>query len=469
MQEIDEDGARKLLRPLDGDPDQPSAVRVETLLRAGRRRVRRRRMLAGGGLTAATAVVLVAVPVALAAVRDAGPGQVAQPGYPTPDDRYATGLTPPPVPTRCTPYRLPLPPGATESQVLDGDPSGRYLVGIARDGRTARTWTLRWDRGVLSVLEPPTTDPAQLLVNSQGVVAGDGIAVRDGTAVRVSWVYRYGRYVDLTDSAGSYLGDVLDLNEHGDVLGGVRTLALQGKPAGTKGGPPEPPGGQGGTPGDGAGASTPAPGGGRSDDHTLVPGRQPVVWAADAERSPTRLAGDGSGEPYVTGLDDDGTMVGGTVQFGADRAARMTVWPPDGKRRTLAPPRGHGVNPGHLSIRHGWVLGWSYPPAGGEEKVVPTRWNLRTGEVAPLTGLAWVSAINRYGWVAGFVRDASGVETPAVLAGERTIVLPMPAGAVPGKEGPAAVSVSDDGRVVGGVVSVAPDDAATAAVRWTCE
>ncbi|MEN3612017.1 hypothetical protein AAH979_20985 [Plantactinospora sp. ZYX-F-223] len=78
-------------------------------------------------------------------------------------------------------------------------------------------------------------------------------------------------------------------------------------------------------------------------------------------------------------------------------------------------------------------------------------------------------AINRYGWVAGFVRDAAGVETPAVLAGERPLVLPAPDGAVPGREGPAAVSVSDDGRVVGGLVSVGPDATATAAVRWTCE
>ncbi|GAB3968933.1 hypothetical protein [Plantactinospora veratri] len=86
-----------------------------------------------------------------------------------------------------------------------------------------------------------------------------------------------------------------------------------------------------------------------------------------------------------------------------------------------------------------------------------------------MTGLAWAAAINRHGWLAGFVRNASGVETPAVLAGDRPFALPMPAGAVPGKEGPAAVSLSDDGRVVGGSVSVAPDDAATAAVRWTCE
>ncbi|MDW5326473.1 sigma factor [Plantactinospora sp. KLBMP9567] len=64
----------------------------------------------------------------------------------------------------------------------------------------------------------------------------------------------------------------------------------------------------------------------------------------------------------------------------------------------------------------------------------------------------------------GYVR----AETPAVLAGERPVLLPLPDGAVPGRAGPAAVSVSDDGRVVGGLVSVGPDDA-TAAVRWTCE
>ncbi|MGI5145729.1 hypothetical protein ACQEVC_04905 [Plantactinospora sp. CA-294935] len=470
MDEFDDAAARNLLRPLDGDPDQPSTVEIDTLLRTGRRRVRRRRLLAGGGLAATTAVVLVAVPVALAAVRDdepiapdPAPGQVVQPG-PTPDDRHTADSTPPPVLSRCTPHRLPLPDGATESQVLDGDPTGRYLVGVARDPRTARTWTLRWDRGAMTVLEPPTTDPARLLVNSQGVVAGDGIAVRDGTAVQVSWVYRYGRYVDLTDSNGGYLGDVLDLNERGDVLGGIRTFAYQGGSTGTKGGPPQPTGGAAGTPGEPAAS----PGGGRSDGYTVVSGRHPAVWAAGAEQSPTRLGEDGTGSPYATGLGDDGTLVGGMLRSGTDQVVRMLVWAPDSTVRTLAPPPRHGVTTGNLSIRGGWVLGWSVASPGAEQKVVPTRWNLRTAEATPLTGLAGAAAINRSGWVAGFVRDAAGVETPAVLAGERPVVLPLPDGAVPGRAGPAAVSVSDDGRVVGGLVSVGPDDA-TAAVRWTCE
>ncbi|MGX7669764.1 hypothetical protein [Plantactinospora sp. DSM 117369] len=469
MDEFDAAAARDLLRPLDGDPDQPSTVEIESLLRAGRRRVRHRRLLAGGGLAATTAVVLVAVPVALAAVRDREPtvpvpdtGEVAQP-VPTPSG--PAPATPPPAPTRCTPHRLPLPDGATESQVLDGDPTGRYLVGVARDARTARTWTLRWDRGAMTVLEPPTTDPARLLVNSQGVVAGDGIAVRDGTAVQVSWVYRYGRFVDLTDSNGGYLGDVMDLNERGDVLGGIRTSGYQGEPAGTTGGPPELPGGAAGTP-SGAGAS---PGGGPPDGYTDVSGRHPAIWAAGAEQSPTRLAEDGTGSPYATGIDDDGTLVGGFLRFGAGWAVRMMVWAPDGTTRTLAPPPRHGVSTANLSIRGGWVLGWSVAPPGAGQKAVPTRWNVRTGEATPLTGLARGVAINRYGWVAGFVRDAAGVETPAVLAGERPLVLPAPDGAVPGREGPAAVSVSDDGRVVGGLVSVGPDATATAAVRWTCE
>ncbi|MEO3927898.1 hypothetical protein ABGB07_29105 [Micromonosporaceae bacterium B7E4] len=182
----------------------------------------------------------------------------------------------------------------------------------------------------------------------------------------------------------------------------------------------------------------------------------------------SRLREDGTGSSYATGLGDDGTLVGGMLRFGTDQVVRMMVWAPDGTVRTLAPPPRHGVTTGYLSIRDGWVLGWSVAPPGAEQKVVPTRWNVRTAEATPLTGLAWAAAINRYGWVAGVVRDATGVETPAVLAGERPVVLPLPDGAVPGRAGPAAVSVSDDGRVVGGLVSVGPDDA-TAAVRWTCE
>ncbi|MDG4791785.1 hypothetical protein O7626_38890 [Micromonospora sp. WMMD1102] len=476
MDEFDDAAARDLLRPLDGEPRRPSTVEIEGLLRAGRRRVRRRRLLAGGGLAASTAMVLVAVPVTFAAVRDGepavpgrDPGSVAQPGpapgSPTSADRPGAAPKPPPAPTRCTPHRLPLPPGATESQVLDGDPSGRYLVGVARNSRTARTWVLRWDRGVLTVLEPPAADPGRLLVNSRGVVAGDGVAVRAGKAVPVSWVYRDGRYLDLTGSDGSHLGDVMDLNERGDVLGGVRTFGYQGEPAGTKGGPPQPPEGGAGTPG----GSSASPGGGRTEGHPDVPGSNPVVWPAGAERNPTRLAGDGTGTPYATGIDDDGTVVGGIGGPGTDLPARTTVWAPDGTTRDLPPPPRHAATTSNLSIRGGWVLGWSVAPPGGEQKVVPTRWDLRTGKAAPLTGLAWVAAVNRHGWVAGFVRDAAGVETPAVLAGKRPLVLPSPAGAVPGTEGPSAVSVSDDGRVVGGLVSVAPADAATAAVRWTCE
>ncbi|GAB3968929.1 hypothetical protein [Plantactinospora veratri] len=268
MDDLDDAAARDLLRPLDGKLDQPSTVEIAGLLRAGRRRLRRRRLLTGSGLAAVTAVVLLAVPIGLAAVPDGrsadpAPDHGAQPGPapgdPASPDGSGTG-SPPPPPTRCMPQRLPLPAGATSSQVFDGDPTGRYLVGVARDDRTARTWTLLWDRGAMTVLEPETTDPAQLLVNSAGVVAGDGVVVRDGRAVLVAWVYRDGRYVDLTDPDGGYVGDVMDLNERGDVLGGIRTLAYRGKPIGTKGGPPE------------------------SPDVAEVPGSNPVVWGPEPSR-----------------------------------------------------------------------------------------------------------------------------------------------------------------------------------------
>ncbi|WP_422771897.1 hypothetical protein ACN28C_01920 [Plantactinospora sp. WMMC1484] len=473
MHEYDEDAARSLLRPLDVEPDRPSTLEIDVLLRAGRRRVRNRRLVAGGGLAGATAVVLVAVPVTLAAVRDGGfavpapdTGRIARPGVPasaagtpgaptsaagTPGTPTSGDPNPPPAPTRCVPQRLPVPEGATESQVLDGDPTGRYLVGVARDLRSARTWTLQWDRGALTVLDPPTTDPPRLVVNSRGTVAGDGIAVRDGTATRMSWVYRDGRFVDLADPDGSARG-VVDINERGDILGDLHTLTYQGRPAGAK-------------------ASSPSSGGGApTGGGTVVGGSGPVVWPADAAGRPIRLeTPEGTYSGYATGIDDDGTVVGGVHPAGSESTPRMTVWSPDGTPRTLAPPDGYGGTSATASIRGGWVLGWSAPPPGTEEKAVATRWNLRTGEAAPLTGLPWAAAVNRHGWTAGFVRDATGIETPAVLAGARPLALPLPAGAVPGREGPAAVTISDDGRVVGGHVSTAPDDAAIAAVRWTCD
>jgi len=400
METIDDSAARLLLRPLADDELPPATLGVADLVRAGRRRERRRWLVPAGGGAVLTVAALAAVPLAAAPLGDHHTGPVA-----ASDGPASPAPSAPAPPTRCVGHRLPVPPGATESYVLDGDPSGRYLVGVART--PSRTWTLLWDNGRLTVLGPPNADTNYVVVNSSGVVAG--------SADQVAWVYRDGRFSKLP---GPGL-DIVDINERGDILGTDRTKN-----------------------------------GGRLDDQ-----RSPAVWPADAPGTVRTLAGPTGAD--AAAIDDDGTVVGIDNRGAWD--SRALVWSPGGSVRELPVPAGYGPSTAALAVRDGWVLGWYQ--VLGQNRAIQAWWSLRTGETHTLGELPYATSLNRYGWVAGIVRDASGFETPATLVDGQVLAMPTVPGAEPSKEGPVASAISDDGRVVGGNLMAGENGFA---VRWTC-
>jgi hypothetical protein len=458
MYDLDDETARRLLRPLDEDPTIPSTVDISALLVAGRRRKRARRWLASGGITGFVVVTLVAVPVSVAALGGAEPSetQVAEP----PARHVDRPAAPPPVPTSCTAQRLQIPAGATESLVVDGDPTGRYLVGVARNDVTGRAWTIRWDRGRMDIIDAPVTEALNLAVNSHGVVVGDGMAGGATAGEHVAFVYRNGRFTTLRGLAGSAndVVTVADVNERGDVLGADITEQQ-----------------------------------GEQLEGAYVPKQRLVVWqASGAIRELARPAGEGWAN--ATTIDDDGTVVGyrlgpdvgRAVSFGPSSSpipelprrdtspatdTRGLVWSVDGSVRELAAPAGYGPGTAATVLRAGLVLGWYQDPTKHwpeQVDTVPATWNLATGAVQPVrSGLSHVGGVNRHGWFVGSVRLGGAPSRPAVAYGDRVLELPAYPEVVPGLEGTSATTISDDGREIGGAFSVGPAAAITA-TRWTC-
>ena len=402
--------ARLLLAPLADLPTPPSTLDTAALVAAGRRRVRRRRLTAIGGAGAVTLAALVTVPLLWS-----GPADRPAPVAPVPSA--------PPVPASCTAARLPVPAGTTESEVLGGEPSGRYLVGRAEAGD--RKWALLWDRGRLTVLDPPGEFGDRLVVNTAGVVAGRSHV--DGRPF--SWVYEHGVYRTLDGPGGRHVG-VAAINSRGDVLGGGPVVRA-------------------------ATAAIPRTG----------PYDQPVVWPA-ADRRPRELPAPGA-DATAYDIDDDGTVVGVLEYRGSTgrMGYRAVAWDPAGTIRELPVPRG-AVPSGAIAVRAGQILGW-YAPADDPngERTPVLRWT-GAGRPEPIAGIDRGYGINAHGWVIGGRRTPEGFAA-AVVAGDRVVPLPF----APGTSAPkwelsrGQFTISDDGRSLGGVL---PSEQTVFAVRWTC-
>jgi hypothetical protein len=176
------------------------------------------------------------------------------------------------------------------------------------------------------------------------------------------------------------------------------------------------------------------------------------------------------GKANRAAVDDDGTAVGlaavgsGPIGYGNSHVA---VWRA-GTMTVLVPPdAGYAARP--TAIADGWIGGPSWPltsqtpnPKAEYESGTAARWNPRTGAAERIPGMLDVQGMNRYGWAVG--QGAGPDPHPVAALGDRVLTLPTPAGADP--VGSAAVTVSDDGRVIGGQV---PMPGTVTAVRWTCD
>jgi hypothetical protein len=361
--ETDEEYATVVLRRLDGPLPGTSTVDIGRAVAEGRRRRRIRRLTGLLSAGTATAVVLVAVPVAVGALRPASPspGVVMLDGSGLPTGTAAVVAQPPPAPTACTIAKLPVPQGEM-SLVTGGDPTGRYLVGRSYPDDTGGRPLLMWHDGVVRQIDVPGDDQAFSDVTSTGDAVGATFI--DGRSTGLA--YLNGKLYQLAGADSE-----------------ARAINAQGVIVGTA-------------------------------------DKRAVLWRS-ATSTPTPLAtpaGDWQGEAY--GIDDDGTIVG-TVQSGGVEAA--VVWYPDGSVHELAKSNSGPSNSGPMDGARAFRLyaGWATGMAGR----VAVRWNVHTGTAQPIPELSPpVEGVNRYGWVVGtdqkghavLVSDAGALTLPSLVS-----------------------------------------------------
>jgi hypothetical protein len=414
--------AQALLAPLKHEPAPLSGLDVAGLVVAGQRRIRARRWT-GAGAAVATAIAL--VPASLAMLdrpADTSQPTAAQPS-PTGTTTVTTAVKPPEFPVSCTARLLSAPPGVASTSVVSGDPTGRYLVGGYADAQ-GNNRPLLWDNGALVVLDAPGQDNSSIVVNENGVVAGTSTTVIEGVLSFYNWMYRDGRF-DLVGEVGQgpveYRG-VIDINSKGDLLLDSR---MKVSPTGAV--------------------------------H-----QGPAIWSAGTLRELAVPAG--LKDVSAHAIDDDGTVIGRHLLEESFAGERGLLWTPDGKIEELKAPKGFGPAGAPRHLRGGWVVGAFKAPGKPDHEPAELLGSLRSGHYEP-AGVTMANAVNRYGWVAGFEREAQRVQIPVIAGDGKRLKLPMPGGARPAAEIYAA-SISDDGRTVGGVVSTTGDN--HAATLWTC-
>jgi hypothetical protein len=321
---------------------------------------------------------------------------------------------------------LPLPGEPYQSLVTGGDPTGRFLLGRSYSWASAgesniiagtRTEAVIWDDGEPAVVEIPGSDGTLVDINSTGVAVGTSF--QGDVGPQTGWVYRDGQLSALAGGGVDALSG-LSINEQSVIAGAV----------------PRP------EPGDGEDRVVPA-----------------VWWSPAAE--PVELSVPGpTWSVTALDVDADGTVVGSGYDLAErpDAPDYTFVWRPDGTRQRLPPPTVDGVTATGWragAIRDGLVTGQAQLPleSGTGFELVLIRYDLRAGEfsdpfeAAPFYPLAW----SPQGWSVGSDPDGLWLAGPAGELVRMPDRLPGVGAAEPGSDfGPQIVSVSDDGRVVGG-------------------
>ncbi|MGN9813563.1 hypothetical protein ACTMSW_29975 [Micromonospora sp. BQ11] len=320
-------------------------------------------------------------------------------------------------PTSCEVSTLPMPPGTTSVSVLGADPGGRYLVGAAWRAGSGRVAVL-WDGD--RVVDLPDTLKGGYLqaVNSAGTAIGGVDAV--------PYVYRDGRVERLP---GTEVQAKL-INDAGTVAGERYSVR----------------------------------------DGQAIP--VPVRW-----RSPSSapedlpLPGPGwSGE--VTGLDEDGTMVGTVSDGFAPSTYRGYLWRPDGTGEFLPlpmTPQGRASAFWPAAVREGSVVGTVRRAVPGSMETSVMRLDLRTAEFVPLPGPTNPqTGVANGRWAVVPLDNLVGAARWALLTEAGTVELPEPDEGRDQRD-PAVTAISDDGRMLAGTHIERPrDDMVQVPVRWRC-
>lgn len=404
------DQARRLLRPLAGEPAEPSRVDAARAMADGRRRRRHRWWATGSAVAALTVTSVTGGTLAVAALNRPAPVLLPLPTVsatpPAPASASASASARPAAPERCTVTRLPT-DGVDKAVVTGGDPSGRWLAGRLYTGRAGFSYPLvLWKDGRIAARpEMPGGDPTLVDVNRSGTAVGWGFPGEEPQP----YVYSGGRMRKLPGGAGTAHA----LNDAGVVVGGLEKDVVS------------------------RAARWPSP-------------------AAAPERLPVP---DGTRDSVAVDVDEDGTIVGTVSNPALSREKTGYLWLPDGTATTMPMPEIDGVRATFFwpeSVRGGWVAGRAGISTPDSTSFAPFRYRVATGTYERLPDDAGMpDRVAANGWVLStgrgvfLVAGAGATELPAYRGGTDYQM----------------VSLSDDGLVAGGHLIA---DGRNQPLMWRC-
>ncbi|GAB3410073.1 hypothetical protein [Flindersiella endophytica] len=238
--------------------------------------------------------------------------------------------------------------GHQRTEVVDGDPTGRYLLGSASTfEQTDYVYSvLVWASGQPRLLDTKPLRPYVEIrptgINRHGAITG----YRHGapTAFQDPWLYRNGKFTILPELTPNDDTGTEAINSRGDVIGNSQ---------------------------------------------------QGLVWPANRPGTLRVLTVPGqSVRAYALDIDDDGTVLG---ILGGIPGGIPYIWPPHGAPYPLSVPPGFNLEDTNVAaIRNGWVAGY------GQEgnRLVGLRWNLRRHTVERTsTDYPLALSVNRHGTI----------------------------------------------------------------------
>ncbi|MEU2616001.1 hypothetical protein ABZ570_31180 [Micromonospora sp. NPDC007271] len=406
----DEEHFAGLLRHLDDGPDRPSRVDLPTAIGEARRRRRNRRTFTASVAGVAAVAAVAAVPLAVRADRP------IERGRPMATGTSASASLPPPSagPTTCTAELLPIPGGRSKSLVTGGDPTGRYLLGRSFPDQGLSHPLIIWDGDRAHDVRLPGSYQELTDISPSGVAVGT--AYFGGRPQ--PYVVRYGKATRLP---GVGAGEATAISADGRIVGA------------------------------------------RQDGDR----RLPVLWSGPDKPAVDLPLPGPKWEGIAIGVDSDGTVVG-MIQAGPGAAIKAVVWRSGGKPELLPLPSttdGTATEFHPVTFQGGWITGTAYRGDGDTRSVHAVRYHLARGEYVPLPPKLNPTAGNGRGWVVGRVdRIDAGLATDDGL-----VRLPDLDGRT-GRYGAGAVSISDDGQVIGGQLDTKSGQHTIdmRAVRWRC-
>ncbi|MEV4275745.1 hypothetical protein [Actinoplanes xinjiangensis] len=404
-QMIDERAVR-LLRPLREEPEGPPRIDVPRTMVEGRRRRVLRRWSGGAALITLTSVAAGGGTLAVSALREPVPvPTVTATATATPSQVAAA----PAVPTGCKVTRLPT-DGARKAVLTAGDPSGRYL-----GGRTYGTGAgpIVWKDGRIFARPRLTGEDAGLNdINSSGVAIGSAFLGQR----QQGYVYRDGRVTELDGRHTAPLA----INDAGVIVGAIGEVLHEA----------------------------------------------PVRWdspGAKAVRLPMP-AGMTSGR--ADAVDEDGTVVG---RIAADSRELDSgyLWLPDGTGRAMEMPEIEGGPADYFwpdSISNGWVAGRAVDDrADGSRWFTAMRYRIADGSWEKLPENVFPNLIAANGWVAGGPTGRD--EAPIITAGSEVVRLPRYKTA---KEYEISTFSADGRRLGGYITDMEGELVGNEPLLWTC-